>query len=175
MDCNYNGTDTKTRTNEISIDMIAIWESIFPDIEYNRNGNNSKERDINVNSIVKYHHIVPFFVCKFENVTFDELQRNNEIKVCQTEVECYAWINMHRLKTRIFGTKQDISNRANVEKGKQMEASQETINCKAWNKDNQQISLTWDSFLGIYPNHIGQGMGRGHKYALRKLIEKYDP
>ena len=174
---------THNGQNEFEIKMVALWESVFPDIGFiNNNNNNNNINTINSNSnnnniensiidnvvdcdkhrypptlkeqvIIKYHTIVAFFECKLLNKSFENIFKDEcNYKLCKTEVDCCLWLDAKELKLL-----------------KTMSPNGNTYKYIGINNRNENIKIDWRCLYGIYPNQIGQGIGRGHAYALSKL------
>ena len=77
------------------------------------------------------------------------------ITLCPNEVDIGCWININELKHLL----NDDSNNINIE----------LDGIKAYN--GESIKVKPGSLCGIYPNKYKQGIARGHKFALRKLVE----
>lgn len=75
--------DSKDNIND-NMEMIAIWESIYPD---------SKRFDVVNNKTIKYHHFVPIFVYQL-----NQHYSKYKLKLCEIEVECAIWISSDILK-----------------------------------------------------------------------------
>ena len=70
-----------------SMEMIALWESAFPD---------SSSSDLVNPRQIMYHHIVPIYVCKLK-----EEQSKYPLTLCKKEVDVAVWIDAVELDTII--------------------------------------------------------------------------
>ena len=85
---NINDIDMDAKNgDDENMDMIAIWESIYPD---------SKRFDVVSHKTMKYHHIVPIYVYQLK-----EHHSKYKLKLCEIEVDAAVWIKADILRNII--------------------------------------------------------------------------
>ncbi len=124
------------------LQLVALWESVFPD---------SKRFDVVTHREIKYHHIVPIYVC-----TLKGPQSNYPLTLCPVEVDCALWVDADELRSIIDAEKAPYGTVTGVD------------------PKGHSVDIAKECLFDIYPNRIGQGIARGHLYGLQKLLKRSD-
>ena len=109
----------------------------------------TKTFDVVNNKTIKYHHLM----CVYVHV-LSEKYTKYQLKLCDVEVDAAVWVNATMLKSIIDSDIEHMDGELNGIK-----------------PNGEVIKIKMECLEGIYPNGIGQGIARGHRYGIMKLLD----
>eukprot|EP01084_Bolivina_argentea_P290946 499936_1 len=109
----------------------------------------SKRFDMIDDKTIKYHHIVPIYY-----VELNEHYSKYKLKLCQVEVDAAVWVNVDVLRCVMDSDEYNEKILHGIQ------------------PNGSKIEIKMECLNGIYPNNIGQGIARGHRYGIKKLLDK---
>ena len=105
------------------------------------------------------HILVAFFVVPISD---EELARG-PLRLQPGECDAACWAPLedvaHRLCTEVAMGTQDTS------------AAAAQYACQTSAADGGELTVEASRLAGVYPNELGEGIGRGHLFALRQLVQ----
>merc|ERR1712129_294211 len=104
------------------------------------------------NKTIKYHHIMCVYAYQLSGKCTDY-----KLKLCDVEVDAAVWISSNKLRSIIKSDNKNVSGKLS-----------------GMQPNGKEIVIKMEYLQGIYLNDVGQGIARGHRYGIMKLLDRLE-